>query len=83
MLCKVHSAFRCKLVNCCKATSVHYSPFFAQLRAGELHLVQSSSAQSAHSGASGDSTVLVESMRQIEKEWAGGRKQGEGISQEQ
>ena len=37
VLPKTHSAFRCKLVG--EAASVHYSPFFAQLQAGELHLV--------------------------------------------
>ena len=67
-----------------KAASLHYSPFFAQLRAGELHLVHTLVIQLwCRAFWCRFNCVGGKHARQIEKEWAGGRKQGEGISQEQ
>ena len=71
---------RCKLVG--EAASVHYSPFFAQLQAGELHLVHTlvqsilviSKYGAEHSGDSTLVQIQLESLRQIEKEWEGGRE---------
>ena len=74
---------RCKLVG--EAASVHYSPFFAQLQAGELHLVHTlvqsilviSKYGAEHSGDSTLVQIQLESLRQIEKEWEGGGRERE------